>query len=314
MSKFLVTGGAGFIGSHLVEILLRNGHNVTVYDNLSTGNIRNLSGFCNINKLNIVKGDISNDKLLSAAMKNKDYVIHLAALVSVPESIANPAKYNKINVTGTLKALVAAQENNVKKFIFASSSAVYGEVGNAAVNESHSTEPISPYGATKLIGEYYCKLFNDIYNLPTASLRFFNVYGPRQSLSSDYASVIPKFASLMLKEEGPPIYGDGDQERDFVYVKDLVKAIKLSLYSKKANGEVFNVGSGKSYTVNSITKELNNILMTDIVPIYNKPRPGDVYCTKASVSKISKKLLYKSTTTFFEGIRKTLDYYKNESL
>ena len=314
MSNYLVTGGAGFIGSHLVEILLKNGHNVTVYDNLSTGNIRNLSGFCNINKLNFIKGDVSNDKLLSAAMNNKNYVVHLAALVSVPESIANPAKYNKINVTGTLKALVAAQENNVKKFIFASSSAVYGEIGNAAVNESHNTEPISPYGATKLIGEYYCKLFNDIYNLPTVGLRFFNVYGPRQSLSSDYASVIPKFASLMLKGERAPIYGDGDQERDFVYVKDLVNAIKLSLNSKKANGEVFNVGSGKIYTVNNIAKILNSILKADIAPIYNKPRPGDVYCTKASVSKIRRKLLYKSTTTFFKGIRKTLDYYKNESL
>lgn len=314
MSNYLVTGGAGFIGSHVVEFLLKSRHNVTIFDNFSTGSLNNLSGFCGSKKLNIIKGDISNYNLLRKVMKNKNYVIHLAALVSVPESIMNPVKYNKINVTGTLKTLLAARKNNIKKFIFASSSAVYGEIGKLVVNESYNVQPISPYGLTKLIGEYYCKLFNEIYYLPTVSLRFFNVYGPRQSLSSHYASVIPKFASLMLQGKRPPIYGDGNQERDFVYVKDIVEAIKLSLNSNNANGEVFNVASGGSYTVNNIAKILNSILKTNIEPCYKKPRPGDVYYTKASISKIGKKIFYKPATSFIKGIRKTLNYYKNNLL
>lgn len=312
MSNYLITGGAGFIGSHVVAELLKRKHHVTVIDNLSSGKKENLRG--HLKEIKFIKGDITNLPLLKKAIRGHDYIIHLAALISVPESIMNPVKYNKVNVIGTLKTLLAARENNIKKFIFASSSAVYGEIGSLVVSESYNVQPVSPYGVTKLIGEYYCKLFNEIYSLPTVSLRFFNVYGPKQSLSSHYASVIPKFASLMLQRKKPPIYGDGGQERDFVYVKDIVKAIKLSLNSNNANGEVFNVASGRSYTVNSITKTLNSLLKTNIEPCYKKTRPGDVYSTKASISKIERKIFYKSTTSFAEGIKKTLNYYKKNLL
>ncbi|MCK4518709.1 MAG: NAD-dependent epimerase/dehydratase family protein, partial [Candidatus Omnitrophica bacterium] len=199
MSNYLVTGGAGFIGSHVVENLLKRNHQVTIFDDFSTGKQENIPKFVKKTRLDVVKGSITNYKLLMKVLKGIDYVIHLAALVSVPKSIANPKKYNETNVTGTLKILLAVKENSVKKVVFASSSAVYGQIENIAIKEDCGTKPISPYGVSKLIGEYYCKLFSIIYALPTVSLRFFNVYGPRQSLAGQYASVIPKFITCMLE-------------------------------------------------------------------------------------------------------------------
>ncbi len=310
MSNYLVTGGAGFIGSHVVESLLKRKHKVTILDDFSTGKQENIPIFANKTQLDVVKGSITNYKLLMNVLKDIDYVIHLAAMVSVPKSIANPKKYNETNVTGTLKILLAAKENNVKKVVFASSSAVYGQIENTAIKENCDTKPMSPYGASKLIGEYYCKLFSNIYALPTVSLRFFNVYGPRQSLAGQYASVIPKFITCVLENESPPVCGDGGQTRDFVYIGDIVSAVLSAVRTKKAMGEVFNVASGKNYSVLSIVNYLNKLLSVKIKPVFMPPRPGDVYRTAADISKIKRILKYRAKVDFMTGLKKTITSYR----
>ena len=308
MSKFVVTGGAGFVGCHVVSELLKKKHKVTVIDNLSTGKKENLKGY--FKDIKFVKGDITNLSLLKKSFKGHDYIIHLAALVSVPESVSNPCDYHKVNVTGTFNVFEAARFVKAKKVIFASSSAVYGQIGNQPVKESHPLNPISPYGASKLLGEQYAQMFYDVFNLPTVSLRFFNVYGPNQSLKSHYASVIPKFAFSMQMGLKPPIYGSGKQIRDFVYVTDIAKAIILSAKCKKADGLALNVASGKSYRVLDIVANINIFLKTDIKPSFMLPRRGDVFITRADINKTERIIKYKPLVNFKGGLKRTIEWFK----
>ena len=307
MSKYVITGGAGFIGSHVVVELLKRKHHVTVIDNLSSGKMENLRGY--LKKIKFIKGDIINLPLLKKAIRGHDYIIHLAALISVPESVSNPLEYHEVNVTGTFNVLEAARLAKVKKVVFASSSAVYGQVGNQAVKENDFLKPISPYGVSKLFGEQYCQMFYEVLNLPTVSLRFFNVYGPNQSLRSHYASVIPKFISSIHRGLRPPIHGTGKQIRDFVYVTDIVQAILLSVKYKKADGLALNVALGKSYSILDIVANINKLLKANIEPAFTPPRLGDVFITKADINKIKRIIKYKPLVGFKEGLRKTLQYY-----
>ncbi|HCJ66843.1 MAG TPA: LPS biosynthesis protein WbpP [Elusimicrobia bacterium] len=315
MSVYLVTGGAGFIGSHIVEELLRRGERVRVLDNFFTGKRENLDFSLLINRsiaqsLEIIEGDIRDLKKVEEVIKDVDYVIHVAALRSVPKSMDDPVSYHEVNVTGTLNILLAAREEKIKKVVFASSSSVYGETKRLPEKEKLPPQPISPYALTKLTGEYYCKVFSKAYGLKTVSLRYFNVFGPRQSLESQYAVVIPKFITCMLKNEPPPIHGDGLQSRDFTYVANVVKATIQAATVPNLDGEVLNVACGEAYTVLDIVKYVNQILGKNIQPIYNPPRPGDVKHTLADISLMQKKLGSGSNVNFLEGLKRTIEYFK----
>ena len=311
MSRYFVTGGAGFIGSHVVRELVKRRHEVLVFDNFSSGRRENLEDLKK--KIKIIKGDIRQYNLLKRCMKNADYVIHLAALVSVPKSVLKPVETDEINVEGTLKLLLAAKDNKVKRFVFASSSAVYGEVKDKPIKETDEKIPFSPYGLSKLMGEYYCRMFTDIYKLGTVALRYFNVYGPNQALDSQYASVIPNFIVHMLADKRPPIFGDGHQKRDFVYVKDVVRATLKAATSRQSEGKVFNVASGRNYEIIKVVKYLNSITGKDIKPKFLSPRPGDVYKTLASIGLIKKTIGFKPLTDFKKGLQETLKYYRGQS-
>ena len=245
--KFLVTGGAGFIGSHIVDALVGNGDKVKVIDDFSSGQMENLSGV--LNKIELIKGDIRNKDLVAKAAEGVDYVLHQAALRSVPKSLANPELYNDVNINGTLSILTAARDAKVKRVVIASSSSIYGEIEKLPEREDFLPQLISPYGLSKLAGEYYARIFSRIYGLETVNLRYFNVFGPRQSLENEYAVVIPKFITCILKNEPPPIHGDGKQTRDFTYVANVVQANIKSAITPGIKCEVFNIACGKAYTV-----------------------------------------------------------------
>lgn len=322
MERFLVTGGAGFIGSHIVEALVNKKYNVRVLDNFSSGKKENLKEV--IDKIELIKGDIRSSNTCVGAAKDIDFVLHQAALRSVPKSMKNPKEYNEVNINGTLNMLEAALKNKVKSFVFASSSSVYGDINNFPEKENFLPHPISPYALTKLTAEHYCRIFSQHYGLPTVSLRYFNVFGPRQSLDDEYAVVIPKFITCMLKNEPVPIYGTGKQSRDFTYVANVVEANILAI--QKGNfsplisgiphfaerGEVFNVAGGRDYTILELLKILNKIMHKNIKPIFLAVRPGDVFKTKADISNIAKELCYKPKIGFVEGLKLTVDYFKSE--
>ncbi|MFC2134810.1 SDR family oxidoreductase [Bacteroidota bacterium] len=300
----LITGIAGFIGSNVAEQLLEQGYDIVGIDNLSTGKKENLKHI--IKKIKFKKGDITNLKFLKKSMKNVDYVLHYAALPSVPYSISHPVETHKVNVNGTLNVLLAARYNKVKKIIFASSSAVYGNTDSLPIKEGQELNPFSPYAAQKILGEYYCKLFYNAYGLRTTALRYFNVYGPRQDPNSQYAAVIPKFISLIKKGKSPIIYGDGSQTRDFISVNDVVKSNILAIKDKKSDGKVYNVASGKKTKILDLVKELNSLIGTNIQPILENPRPGDVKHSYANISKIKKELKFKPSVSLREGIKNVL--------
>ena len=258
MSKFLVTGGAGFIGSHIVRALLKKGHHVRVLDNFSSGKIGNLKSV--IKEIELVSGDIRSQNTCSKAAKGIDFVLHQAALRSVPKSLKTPGEYNEVNIWGTLNMLEASLKNKVKRFVLASSSSIYGDVDKFPEREDFLPQLISPYALSKLAGEYYCKIFSYHYGLSTACLRYFNVFGPRQSLDDEYAVVIPKFITCLLKNQQPPIYGSGKQSRDFTYVANVVEANILATRKNNLKGEVFNIAGGKDYSILELVKILNKIL------------------------------------------------------
>lgn len=277
--KIVVTGGLGFIGSHLIESLYEN-NNLTIIDNQSTGHIQNIKGFDSSIDINL--DDITQIKLENI-FEGADYIFHMAAMTSVTQSVMDPIKCNNTNITGTLKVLEAARKCEVKKVIFSSSAAVYGETESIPINENIPFNPLSPYAVSKITGELYCNIYSKIYGLPTVSLRYFNVFGPRQDPRSEYASVIPIFIDKLFKNETPVIYGDGEQTRDFVHVKKVVEANILSAKSNKTG--VFNIGQGKSISINQLLKIVENVIGKYIKPTYENARAGEIKHSLADISK-----------------------------
>lgn len=308
MKKYLVTGGAGFIGSHIVHALIAQKHFVRVLDNFSTGKISNLQGLGK--KIELIKGDIRSPETCIKATKGMDYVLHQAALRSVPKSVLHPHEYNDVNINGTLSMLEAAVKHKIKMFVFASSSSVYGDIRTFPEKENFLPQPISPYALSKIAGEYYCRVFSNNYTLPTASLRYFNVFGPRQSHDDEYAVVIPKFISCMLNNEQPPIYGTGKQSRDFTFVDNVVQANILATRKGPFLGEVFNVASGKDYSVLDVVRILNRITGKDMKPVFLPKRTGDVFKTNADISRAKKMLGFRPTVDFARGLERTVAYCK----
>lgn len=296
----MITGGAGFIGSHLAEELSLQNIEVIVYDDLSTGKLENIKGI----KHQFVEGDILDYKKLLNAMKGCEYVFHLAAATSVVESIENPEKYIDINTKGTLNVLRAAKSSSIKKVIFASSGAIYGDSEILPKTEKMIPEPKSPYAVTKLDGEYYCKIYMENYELPTVITRFFNVFGEKQDPMSKYAAVIPIFLDKIKKNEQISIYGDGEQTRDFIYVKDVINA--LIFLAKKATG-VYNIGYGKTISINSLISRLSDIMNIKIDKKNVAERNGEIKHSYASIEKLSK-LGFKAKYSFDEGLEKIVSF------
>ncbi len=305
--KYLVTGGAGFIGSHIVERLVKSGHSVVVLDNLAEGKLENLASVKD--DVEFVKGDIRDLDLLQRLMKGVDFVLHQAALRSVPKSVNNPLEYDEVNVHGTLNVFTAARDNGVKRVVYASSSSVYGDQKQLPETEDMLPKPISPYAVSKLATEYYgyCYFYN--YGLETVGLRYFNVFGPRQSLDNDYAVVIPKFVNCILNDESPPIHGDGLQTRDFTYIDNVVAGNLLACQKEGIGGEVFNLACGESCSVLDLVKFINEILGKDIGPVFTPKRPGDVKHTLADTKKITEKMGFRPLINLKDGLKKTVEWF-----
>jgi len=313
MKACLVTGGAGFIGSHLVEELVKRGQRVRVLDNFLTGKKENLELV--IDKIELIEGDIRDLATCQKAVQGMDNVFHLAAFVSVPGSVKDPLLNDAINVTGTLNLLWASREAKIQKFIFASSTAVYGDDPNLPKREGREGSPLSPYALSKLMGEKYCQLFWRLFNLPTISLRYFNVFGPRQDPFSAYAAVIPSFITRALSSQNLTIFGDGEQSRDFIYVTDVVEANLLASEARNVSGEVINIACAEKTTINSLVAQLGEILGKKISPQYEKSRLGDIRHSLADISRAKKMLKYEPRFTFKEGLEKTVAWFqgrKNE--
>ncbi len=309
MKQYLVTGGAGFIGSYVVEALVRSGERVRVLDNFFTGKRENLDTVRGA--VELIEGDARDSALCQEVMEGVEAVIHLAALHEVVRSVECPMETHEVNVTGTLNLLVAARGAGAKKFVFASSSAVYGENPVIPRTESMLPSPISsPYAVSKLTGEHYCQMFWSLYGLDTVCLRFFNVYGPRQDATSTYAAVIPQFISLLLAETAPTIYGDGEQSRDFTFISDCVSAVLAACGFSGLSGMVFNVGSGHRTTVNQLCAILQTLLHTDLSPIYASPQPGDLPHDQADIEQAKRVLSYCPQCDLARGLHETIRYMR----
>jgi len=308
MATFLVTGVAGFIGSNLAEALLARGHRVRGLDNFLTGKPENLQG---LDGLEFVEGDVRDPEACRRACEGVDFVLHEAALGSVPRSIEDPVLSNECNVTGTLNLLVAAREAGVRRFVFAASSSAYGDTPTLPKVEDMVPQPLSPYALTKLAGEEYCRLFFELYGLETVSLRYFNVFGKRQDPFSTYAAVIPKFVSALLKGEPPEIYGDGEQTRDFTYIADVVQAnLRACEAPREACGKVYNVAYGERISLNELYREIAGLLGRDLEPRYGPPRPGDVKHSLADISRAREHLGYRPAYDVRRGLAEAIAWYR----
>lgn len=307
--RFLVTGGAGFIGSNIAKELVRMGEKVCIFDNFSTGKIDNLASI--IDGIEIVDGDVRDYWTVTKTVKNIDYIIHQAALPSVPRSVKNPLTSNAVNVDGTLNLLEAARLSGVKKFVMASSSSVYGETVELPKHEDMSPAPLSPYAVTKLTNEHYLRVYWKLYKFPTVALRYFNIFGPFQDPNSAYAAVFPKFIMALLNGEQPVVYGDGEQSRDFTYIDNCVQANLMAATNDNIVGDCFNVACGCQYTLNEMLDILRDIIGTDIQAKYIAEREGDIKHSYASVSKLQE-YGYKPKIQFKEGVRRTVEFYKNQ--
>ena len=312
MKNSLITGGAGFIGSHLSKKLTHDGHNVKVIDNFSTGFKSNLDDIKN--NIKIIKGDIRDSDLLRKEMKNIDIVFHMAANPSVAESIVDPFTTHDINVNGTLSLLKSAVENNVEKFILSSSCAVYGDNDLLPLSESIKVDPKSPYALSKYINEHYCKTFSDIYNIKTVCLRYFNVYGPKQNIKSEYSAVIPIFISSILKNKIPNIYGDGKQTRDFIFIDDIINANLLAMNTEINAGSIFNVATATETSLMDLINILEKIFDREINPKFLLKRKGDIYRSYANIENIKNQLGFKPKNDILTGVKKTYNFYKNLEL
>lgn len=310
MKRFLVTGGAGFIGSHIACALVKRGDFVRVLDNFSSGKEENLKEAGD--KIDLIRGDIRDKNTCLKATEGIDFVLHQAALRSVPKSLQNPAEYNEVNIQGVLNMLEGALANRIKCFVFASSSSIYGETTKFPEKESDLPRLISPYALSKLAGEHYCKIYSYNYGLNTVALRYFNVFGPRQSLDDEYAVVVPKFITCILDNQPPPIYGDGRQSRDFTYIENVVAANILGAEAANLKGEVLNVASGKDYSIIELVKILNKITGKNIKPVFLEKRPADVFRTLADLSRPRKILGYQPKIDFIGGLKKTIEFFKEK--
>jgi UDP-glucose 4-epimerase len=304
--KVIVTGGMGFIGSHLTEELLED-NEVTVIDNGSTGKPENIKHLMDHKNLTLIRGSIT-DLDLAEIFKGKDYVFHLAAMASVPGSVENPYASNETNVTGTLNVLIAAKDAGIKKVVFSSSSAVYGDTPAMPKKEDMPVFPQSPYAITKATGEMYCRVFQELYGLPTVCLRYFNVFGPRQDPNSQYAAVIPKFITSIMNDKSPIIFGDGEQSRDFIYVKHVVTANILSCESDETG--IFNIACGKKITINDLVTYINEILDKDIKSEHVDPKPGDIKHSLADISK-ARNFGYDPKAEFKAELSKVVEWFSN---
>jgi nucleoside-diphosphate-sugar epimerase len=305
--RFLVTGGAGFIGSNIVERLVTKGYTVRVLDNFATGARSNIESF--LKDLELIEGDIRDFWTVVKATKGIDYILHQAALPSVPRSIDNPLTTTEVNVNGTLNILEAARFNGVRRIVYASSSSVYGDSEVMPKNEEMKPMPKSPYAITKLAGEEYCMSFHALYGQETVALRYFNVFGPRQNPFSQYSAVIPKFINMLKDGQNPTIWGDGTTSRDFTYIDNVVDANLLACEKKAAAGNVINVACNRAYSLNQMVERLNAIMDTDLKPVYGPEKIGDVKHSQADIEKAAAVLGYKPRIDFDEGLRKTVDWF-----
>ena len=315
ISTFLVTGGAGFIGSNIVADLLRRGEKVRVFDNFSTGKHENIKPFKNDTNFELIEGDLRNIQLVRTAVKGVDFVLHQGALPSVPRSINDPLSTNEVNIVGTLNVLEAAKEFGVHRVIYASSSSVYGDNEEFPKVEDMPIRPLSPYALTKYAGEKYCQLYFKLYGLQTVCLRYFNVFGPNQDPSSHYSAVIPKFITAIMNGKQPVIYGDGLQSRDFTYVANNVEANLLACYAAEpAVGNVINIACGERITLLDLVKTINEFTGKYVQPVYEKQRAGDVKHSLASIEKAKDLLRYHVKYSFIEGLRETIDFFSRSQL
>ena len=307
MALCLVTGGGGFIGSHLVEALLRAGHAVRVLDNFSTGSRDNLAGVAD--RIELIEGDICELEVVRAACQGVELVFHEAALASVPRSVADPLSTHKVCATGTLHVLMAAREAGVRRVVYAASSSAYGDTPTLPKRETDPPRPLSPYAVAKLVGEHYCSVFFNVYGLETVRLRYFNVFGPRQRPGGPYSAVIPLFAEAMLAGRRPLIHGDGLQSRDFTYVAEVVQANLLAAEATRVAGKVYNVACGRRTTLLELVTRINDCLGTRVKPTHGEPRPGDVRHSQADISLAQAELGYCPCTDMAQGLARCLDYY-----
>lgn len=306
--RYLVTGGAGFIGSNMVDELLRRGQSVVVLDDLSTGKEENLAGVRTEIDLRI--GSITDLAAVQSACAGVDYVIHLAARTSVPKSVKDPLETNRVNIDGTLNVLVAARDAKVRRLVYAASSSAYGETPTLPKTEAMQPEPISPYGVTKFVGELYAQVFGRVYGLENASVRYFNVFGPRQDPTSQYSGVLSRFMLAILRDEPLVIYGDGEQSRDFTYIDNVVDETLRACEAAGASGKVFNGGTGARITLNEVAKLLEKITGKKIQTKYDPPRAGDIRDSQADISLARRVLAYEPRVLFEEGLKRTWEWYK----
>jgi nucleoside-diphosphate-sugar epimerase len=311
MANYLVTGGAGFIGSHLTEELVRRGERVRVVDSLITGKRQNLAHLAGVE---FVHGDLADIAVATAAVKGIDYVLHQAAIPSVPRSVQDPITSNRANIDASLNVLVAARDAAVKRVVYAGSSSAYGNTPTLPKLETMPTAPLSPYALQKLVAEQYCQMFTQLYGLETVTVRYFNVFGPRQDPSSPYSGVISLFISALCEGRQPKIYGDGEQTRDFTYVANVVDGVLRACQAPAASGEVINVATGGRISLNQLFRTVRDLLGANIEPLYEAPRAGDVKDSQADIGKAERLLGYRPSVSFEEGLEHTVNWYRGSQM
>lgn len=308
MSRYLITGGAGFIGSNVAHALAARGESVRILDDFSTGRMQNLCGI--EDRTEILRGDIRDPATVARAVEGIEIILHQAALNSNPRSIKEPELTNAVNVAGTLTLLEAARAAGVRRVVYASSSSVYGDTPGLPKTEEMPLLPKAPYGVSKLAAEYYCRIFTQVYGLETVSLRYFNVFGPRQHPDSEYAAVVPRFLRRMLSGKQPVIFGDGEHSRDFTAVENVVAANLLAAETAQGVGEVFNIAGGRPSTLNQLAAWLNQLLGISLLPIYEAPRPADIRHSYASIRKAEAMLGYQPSVAVEEGLRGAVEWFQ----
>jgi nucleoside-diphosphate-sugar epimerase len=312
MAKFLVTGGAGFIGSHIAEELVRRGERVRVVDSLITGKRQNLA---HLPDVEFLEGDLADPAVAREAVAGADYVLHQAAIPSVPRSVEDPVTSNRANIDASLNLLVAARDAGVRRVVYAGSSSAYGNSATMPKVETMPTAPLSPYALQKLVAEQYCQMFTTLYGLETVTIRYFNVFGPRQDPSSAYSGVISLFISALCEGRRPVIYGDGEQTRDFTYVVNVVDGVLRAVQAPaSASGEVINVATGGRISLNQLFRTIRDLVQSDLEPVYKDPRAGDVRDSQADISKARRLLSYEPIASFEDGLARTVEWYRTTQM